>query len=830
MLYLDRPIGPLQGLQVYRDHADPNQFYYVPERPRLAMNDGVPEFIFLKYARDITDNPAFTPGQKQSLGGGLLAFTVDLSVDQGILDEVKSELSEFSGGGPIALSPIVFEDGTVRLTIVKQDSEGGTETAGAGSLRIFEETWGATKPSLYGNNRATFGVALSQEGATLMEVALKRGVSFVGVVYDLKFLGMRPAFNVKVTANYKRIYNHFEAELGAVGQIQAVQLAANIGVGFQKLEDEGAIKVEVTTFTDQEDLKRQAKEAADWAKSKIAEDLFKSSLKPPSFMTRTDRDPLSALLTAFGSGLGGAVANVLPNPRTPAPSGGGGGGSGGATPRPPSEERPPSGERRARLASRTDHVASPESQRQASEGDGGGTGSSSLMPFKVALSLKFYRQEELKTRVFEYSMQAAEERSAAPQGLFTTVIEGVDLTDRIINVRLDDDLFKRLAVEVGVLCDWEHDGVGLVNIGMEYPGDLPEGAQPSHVDGYVFTPAETERKFFNTWLNEAKDMGYRYKADVHFTSTSPWVGKESVLHGDWEVTRDRQLVFNPLDEIGLMSVKLTADNTIDFDEVDQVVVETEYNDPENDFHLERSFLLDKDHRTDEWKVRLSNRHHRAYRWRAVYSLKDNVRTTTDWVNSNEPTIIVTNPFQGLRRIRLVPTLRRDEIIEAIVDIVYEGPSGYQKSFQEVFTPENLRGRTIAIDTLVKDPLTYRYTITVIRADGSFYASDEVESDAGVIVVDDKEGQVVRLDISLVGDSAKWASLYAVEVQIQGGDGFLDSLLFTESQAAPRRHMLGLPAGAPLEYQWKTITYNRDGTLTESDFQTENDRTLVIPLN
>jgi len=842
MLYLDRPIGPIRGLQIYRDHADPNQFYYVPERPRLAMNEGVPEFIFLKYARDITDNPNFSPEQKQALGGGLLAFTVDLSVDESILEEIKSELSEYSGGGAIALSPIMFEDGQVRLTVIKQGGEEGEdEVAGAGAMKIFEETWGATKPSLYGNNRATFGVALSQEGATLMEAALKRGISFVGVVYDLQFLGMRPAFNVKVTADYHRIYNHFEAELGVQAQIKAVTLGADIGVGLQWLEDQGAIKVEVTRFTDDEDLKRQAEEAVKWAKAKIAEDLFQSSLQPPSFMTRSRTDPLSALLNAFGSGLGGAVRTVMPNPRTPASSagssppperprpaptpssnGGGGGGSGGESP-------PSSGSDRSRLESRTDHVASPESQQEAGQAGAPQADAGSLMPFRVAFSLKFYRQEELKKRVFEYSMQAAEKRTAAPQGLFTTLIEGINLADRIISVNLDDDFFKRLTAEYGVLCDWEHDGISLVNIGLEYPGGLEDGEQPIHVDGDTFTPADNQRKIFTSWLDSNKDMSYRYKADVHFASNSPWIGKESVLHGDWQQTRDRQLVFNPLDEIGLMNVTITADNSIDFEEVQQVVVQAEYDDPENDFRAERSFLLDKDHRTAEWKLRLSNRRHRTYRWRATYSLKDNVVATTDWINTDDPTAIVSSPFLGRRRIRLVPTLRSDEIIEAVVDIAYQGDSGYQVALQEVFTPDNLRGRTVTIDTLLKDPRSYRYNITVIRADGSFYESGETESDSGVLIVDDKEGQVVSLNIRLLADAARWAELYAVELQIQGTAGITDSLVFTESLSTPRSYSIGLPAGESLEYRWKTIAYRKDGSREEGELQTEHDRELVVQL-
>ena len=56
MLYLDAPIGPINGLTIFRDHANPSAFYYISERPRLSRNEGGrPEFVFLVYARDITD-------------------------------------------------------------------------------------------------------------------------------------------------------------------------------------------------------------------------------------------------------------------------------------------------------------------------------------------------------------------------------------------------------------------------------------------------------------------------------------------------------------------------------------------------------------------------------------------------------------------------------------------------------------------------------------------------------------------------------------------------------------------------------------------------------
>ena len=117
MLSLEKPIGPIHGVMVYVDHEDPNLHYYMPERPRLARDEnGVPELLFLKYRRDITDDPSFDPTQKQELGGGFLAFTTDLSVDDTVLAAIRSASR---GGGDGQLTPVQCRSGTVRLSVTK---------------------------------------------------------------------------------------------------------------------------------------------------------------------------------------------------------------------------------------------------------------------------------------------------------------------------------------------------------------------------------------------------------------------------------------------------------------------------------------------------------------------------------------------------------------------------------------------------------------------------------------------------------------------------------------------------------------------------------------
>src|SRR4029453_8548068 len=111
---------------------------------------------------------------------------------------------------------------------------------------------------------------------------------------------------------------------------------------------------------------------------------------------------------------------------------------------------------------------------------------------------------------FEYSMQAAVAREAAPQGLFSTIVEGLDLSTAIKEVSLDDEFFNRLVATVSMGGDLNAAGINMVAVNLEYPGVRKPGEQPTNVDGFIFKPDELTPKTFTNWLNDKKDRRYRY--------------------------------------------------------------------------------------------------------------------------------------------------------------------------------------------------------------------------------------------------------------------------------------------------------------------------------
>ncbi|MEM8808937.1 MAG: hypothetical protein AAGF01_23205 [Cyanobacteria bacterium P01_G01_bin.38] len=824
MLYLDAPIGPINGLMIYRDSEDPNLFHYVPERPRLAMNEGVPEFVYLKYKRDITDNPDFDEETQQSLGGGFLAFTVDLGVDDDQIDDMRRELRKFADG-EIKLVPIQFRKGSVRLSISKDAADAPDAPADAPrGLNFFEEVYGSSMPSLFGFNRATFSVVLSQEAATLFEVALRSGISPIAVIYKLEFLALRPAFNVRITADYRRIYNHLEAEFGARGQIKVVSLAADIGVAFQKLRDEGSVKIEVKNFTDDKDLRKQADDAFEWFQKELLKDFFESALEPPSFMKRSGSGGLLGQLQNLFGALNSVQSNVSARPQRGTP-----------TTAPATAASPPT--------SQSSGVQSTtESNRTAAAAGGGGARPSGadgvlseLSPVQVAFSLKFYRQDELKHREFDYSMQAAVAQEIGPQGLFSTIVTGLDLDRAIQEVNLDDEFFKRLISTVSLGTDLESAGISTLAVNLEYPGVRPETAQPLHVDGFTFRPGETTPQTFTTWLNDQKELDYRYRMDIHFKPDSPWTGKEAHVVSPWIVTRDRQLTLNPLDQIGLFDVELSLGD-MDSEQIKQVQVELKYEDAVNQFETEKTVVLQPGQAGEHWQLRLSDPDQRTYQYRVTYFLAGNLQYQSEWETSQDPSLVINEPFRNTLDVRLIPSLP-DDLIEAVVDVTYqESDTGYRRQVQEIFSPDTddgLRRRSISVPTLLAAPAPYTYEVTAVRADGSVFQSDPLLKDDSVVLVSDgPPGKTARIRVRLSGADTlmEQVGLVAIKVDLvgPGEDPDQESVIFTPSQTDQKTVTLIRPEDAdPFAYQYQITGYDLNGEEIAGESGETSDLTLFV---
>jgi len=285
MLDLNPPFHIIDGVAVFADHAG-SQFYYLPATPHLSVVDGVPQIQLLEFT-------AAAGGD----GGGFLTFTVDLGVSEALLDGVRAQVKRLFGvQGRPALAPVVLEDGTVRLSALGTrgpDGEPGEPPApDTPPAQFVLDIDQPAHPALYGANEAIFSVRLDEHGTTLVKRSLEGTLMPIGIVYELEFLGLRPAFNVHVHVDWERVQQHLEK----LAQTRVVFLSTEVDKIVDELHEKTLIDIQVDNFVPEgEDAGRvisDPKKVLDQVKDMVFQTFFQSTLNPA------------------GKGVGGQIVDV----------------------------------------------------------------------------------------------------------------------------------------------------------------------------------------------------------------------------------------------------------------------------------------------------------------------------------------------------------------------------------------------------------------------------------------------------------------------------------------------------------------------------------------
>jgi len=184
--------APLQVANaiLYRDHADPNVFYYMPNQPRLAYwPDGTPKLTFLKY----------TKAGKEEAKGGILHFFVKYGLDEQELNKVRQELTKINPRATIK-GPLVFKKGSF-MVVSAAVGEGGVFT---------RKIIGEGKAPLISGSEVSVSIAVTPEGATFLEEALKQPTYPVSVRFEMTFEGLTPKYQATATIHWSKVREYFD--------------------------------------------------------------------------------------------------------------------------------------------------------------------------------------------------------------------------------------------------------------------------------------------------------------------------------------------------------------------------------------------------------------------------------------------------------------------------------------------------------------------------------------------------------------------------------------------------------------------------------------------
>jgi hypothetical protein len=722
MLLLGSRSITIDGISVFADHADPDQFWYLPGPVSLVrrMPDRRAAFTFIKY------KPAVVA---KGHGGGFLMFEVGLQLDPALERRILSRLASIAKGTP-RLTVVPFDEGTVRC--IAFDIEGGGGTAATppatpGAFRVTERILGSTAPSLAGANTASFSLTLTQEGATIVEKAFKEATTPVGVVYELKYSAMRPALNVKITADMKRVYEQFSANLK--GQVYFI--SAEIEAGFEKLKQTGAIKIEVTDFVGADDKAEKEKWALDFFKEKLLSEWFTPTLTPGKLAGGgAEAKGLEEVIRTANALLPPKTA-APPKPTEVAP----------AKPPTPANENPrptantgngdpaakaeaPRAEERAPDKSPTAGTGLPESsptipkqaaglkipvaapaESVASVADP--KAASGSMPFGVSFKMKFVRQEEQKTIVLEYNRQEATQRAYNPSGFFGLLTADLQKS-HFVEVDLDDPFFR--AFEVNVDAPFEFDRIGLTSAQVAL--DYGEGAALKHQD-LQFDKTNAVAKKWEVFMAAPNATSYRYSIQYHFSPDSGWDGETFTYDLGQASTEDRTLLLNPHNQIGFLDVQLVPDK-IDWGVMESIKVVLEYTDS-GGWSRSKTFLFTESTQAQRWQLRLNKRDERVYRQSFTYRLQDGTEKTAGPISTQATLVPVTDPLPGVLAIEFVPLFDKATTSTVFIDFEYADPANnYTRTARLRMPADAVDPLPLRISLFDPKQTKFRYRFTFVR--------------------------------------------------------------------------------------------------------------------
>jgi hypothetical protein len=298
VLSFEVPAFEINGVTVFRDHALPSQFYYAAPPPVVARSGGRAMFDLMAYSVELKHSVLSGTSIPEELGAGFLTLGSECGLSASQRSAVLGELASRTGQAQdqISLAGIPYHAGNVRVIALDKISVPGEPAADPASATpvkgrptFVEQILGTGQPALLGDLRSIFSLSLSQEGVAFLKGLYEDKAAPVGVVYDLKFYGLRPAVEAVVHANLSRIFEHFGGSLG-VGYAWA---KAEIKAGIDHLTETSDIRIELTSQAVGEEAKQSKELALSLFRDRIVQEMFRP-------ITQAAPTPPAGLLGGLG--------------------------------------------------------------------------------------------------------------------------------------------------------------------------------------------------------------------------------------------------------------------------------------------------------------------------------------------------------------------------------------------------------------------------------------------------------------------------------------------------------------------------------------------------
>jgi hypothetical protein len=711
----------IRGVALFPDHQDQLQWYFMPSAPRLSLipdattNQPRPALQLIKFRGDAGN-------------GGFLNFDVNIGIDDGVLDDVKSELrSEFKlPPGAIKISPVPLVGGTVKLLILGQESPApkpasggsagsGGSSAGAGAApattqpvadnlpkfvtRISHEA----HPSLYGDNQAAFSVALDQYGVTVLQQALAGNMAPIAVVYSLDYLGLRPAYTVHLNIDWDRVQKHMDEHFG----VDTLFTSINIDNAVDELVENRAIVLEADTFVPEGEDDTSVISSRDRALNECR-DMITDAFFTPSV------DPV--------------------------------------------KPRSDDWDKATRTAARVGTIIA--------TGGWAGVGTFSY-------SKNNYKRVDKKILDVNMSERTTVQRSIYPQGHLTGLFQvlrdqHLNMSDFVTSVNLNDPWFQRRKVTVISRANFDGDSIGSLNVKLSY------GSEPKN----VILEKQNSRQDLS-WLSQLKngamDLPVTYQYRVSFTGVDGTT-RPIELDSASDVVTTENLEIEPRMLYSIVPIPVAVSNpaTFPWTRFPRIEVHCQYVDDANKIRQQDIHFLEKDKADKTWNLFVRNPD-LGFQYKLIYRAANNEDYETDWRVSTTREVMVKDPFPSKRTVLVAGPANWAALDQVFVDVAYEDKANQftqEDSFQ--FSESDHANKTFTVD--LRDPAQRRvsFAVTFMGKNGDvFEIPRSYTLDNRILVRPDMRGhRIVAIRAPKVNFAGKKVRQLDIALRYKDGDASL----------------------------------------------------------
>ncbi len=807
MLYLDSAVT-IRGITVFRDYNDKSRFYYFPNAPRLATEAGQPMFQLLIY-RDVGD------ADSGPTGGGFLTMTTDLGVSPGTLQQVANELSG-RFGVQATLTPVPVKSGSVRVTALDSAT---VEDQGTRQTRFVENLIANGTPSLYGDQRAAFTATLSKQGATLMKAALEgQGATPVVLVYTLQYVGLHPAYDVKITIDFRQSYEHLRSRM----QMNTLWFKSDIDREMESLRKSGAIKIEEVVYETESPeatadrmtrLNALAKELAQWT-------FFNPAMNPGTVLA-ADRGTLEAYdaradVTSITTGLtstsraaltGVGSTQDVGTPRRP----------GAAVATDAVEEQ---GQTPAQPAP-TEPTETPSDQPETAVEAWNRAGRP-----QGAYMLRSLEQDERHRIEYELRQVAAVERSIAPQGQIRMLPGATDLPGRILEVDLNADFFKTIEGTITTTADLSAMGVASATVKLRY-GVKPDGSQWKDLHEATLTaPGNSDTYRFFVDHQGTQDLQYQV---VLVYRSGFAIGHDATTdESDWFTTTTRHLDINPLTFSSLIPVSLEA-AMVDWDTVQQIQAHVRYEDTPSGIQAADTKILTREIPTASVPIRPKDPNAREVSVEATFFYNDGETETLTLRQSGDQPFILNQPPDSSTVVDVTLTDILDRYKQVSVQL--GRPAEDQPDVQRTLKLDNATtsGQWSFRRAQPRD-VSFAYRATSFLKNGAVREEDWVTTDNPLVIVGDRAVGVLEVNIMMLGALADGGfRLAKIELTYPDAPSWADPNIEYVFRSGEEEFNWRVPMTRTdaTSYTYEVTWFGTDGQRTTTGPVTTNDEILLL---